>query len=107
MDVFVLPSHREGMGLSILEASAMGKPVVATNIRGCREAVDDQKTGILVPAKNSDKLVVAMDFLLANPNIAKEMGKMGRLKVIREFDEKLVFDRIWEGYTRLVKRKIL
>lgn len=52
MDIFVLPSHREGLGISLLDAQAMGKPVVATNIRGCREAVDDGKTGILIPLKD-------------------------------------------------------
>ena len=54
MDVFVLPSYREGLGISIIEASAMERPIVATDIRGCGEAVDNNKTGILVPVKDSD-----------------------------------------------------
>jgi len=106
MDIFVLPSHREGLGLSILEASAMERPVVATDIRGCREAVDDSKTGILVPAKNPKKLAEAIIYLLKNPEKAKEMGKKGRMKIIKEFDERLIFARIQKEYQRLVQEKL-
>jgi len=106
MDVFVLPSHREGLGLVILEASAMERPVVATDIRGCREAIEDGKTGILVPPKNPEKLAEAITSLLSNPEKAKEMGKAGREKVKREFNEELVFDRIKKEYQRLVRGKL-
>ncbi|MBA7573615.1 N,N'-diacetylbacillosaminyl-diphospho-undecaprenol alpha-1,3-N-acetylgalactosaminyltransferase [subsurface metagenome] len=106
MDIFVLPSHREGLGLSILEASAMGKPVVATNIRGCRDAVEDGKTGILVPPKNPEKLAKALIYLLSNPERAREMGKGGRKKVEKLFDEKLIFDRIKKEYQKLIQKKL-
>jgi glycosyltransferase involved in cell wall biosynthesis len=106
MDVFVLPSHREGLGLAILEASAMEKPVIATNIRGCREAIDDGETGILVPPKNPEKLAEAITYLLLNPEKANVMGKEGRKKVQREFDERLVFDRMKKEYQRLIKEKL-
>jgi len=103
MDVFILPSHREGIGLSILEASAMNKPVVATNIRGCREAVDNGKTGILAPVNSPEKLAEAIIYLLENPEVAKEMGIAGREKIQKEFDERRVFGRIEEEYKRLLK----
>jgi len=106
MDIFVLPSHREGLGISLIEASAMERPVVATYIRGCREAVDNGKTGILVPVKDSEKLAEAIIYLLENPEVACEMGRQGRQKVEREFDEKLVFDRIKECYRNLIREKI-
>jgi len=106
MDVFTLPSHREGLGFSILEASAMEIPVIATNIRGCREAVDNGKTGILVPVKNPQKLAEAIIYLLKNPKRAKEMGKAGREKVKREFNEVLVFDRIKIEYQKLIEEKL-
>ncbi|GEM_PF-82905 len=106
MDIFVLPSHREGLGLVLLEASAAEKPVVATNIRGCREAVNDGETGILVPVKNSKKLAEALTFFLNNPEEAKKMGKAGRIKTTREFDEQLVFDRIKKEYERLINKKL-
>jgi len=106
MDIFVLPSRREGLGLSILEASAMERPVVVTDIRGCREAVDNGKTGILVPPKNPAKLAEALIYLLSNPEIAREMGKAGREKVKREFNEVLVFDRIKKEYQKLIEEKL-
>ena len=106
MDVFVLPSYREGLGISIIEASAMERPIVATDIRGCREAVDNNKTGILVPVKDSDKLAQAIIYLLRNPDIAREMGKQGREKALKEFDENMVFGRIKVEYERLIKEKL-
>ena len=106
MDIFVLPSHREGLGLVILEASAMEIPVVTTDIRGCREAVDNGKTGILVPVKNPEKLSEAIIYLIENPKIAKEMGERGRIRVVEEFNERLVFDRIKKEYQNLIKEKL-
>lgn len=106
MDVFALPSYREGLGISILEASAMEKPVIATDIRGCREAVDNGKTGILVPIKNPEKLAEALVYFLENPEKAREMGKKGREKVMREFDENLIFDKVKECYQKLMEDKL-
>jgi len=106
MDVFVLPSHREGLGISIIEASAIRKPVIATDIRGCQEAIDNGKTGILVPLKNPKELAKAIIYLFENPEKAKEMGKRGREKTKREFDEKIIFSRIKTEYQRLVKEKL-
>ena len=74
MDVFVLPSHREGFPRSLIEASAEKIPIVATNIRGCREAVDNNKTGILIPAKNIAELEKAIIYLFNNSEVAKNMG---------------------------------
>lgn len=106
MDIFVLPSHREGLGLVLLEASAMEKPVIGTDIRGCREAVDKNKTGLLVPAKNPEELAKAIIYLIENPGIGEEMGKAGREKVLREFDENIIFDRIKKEYSRLINKKL-
>ena len=106
MDVFVLPSHREGIGASVLEASAFGKSVIATDIQGCQEAVDNQETGILVPVRNSEKLSQAIIYLLENPEKAIEMGMAGREKIKREFAEDIVFDRMDKEYSRLIKEKL-
>ncbi|MFH1968252.1 MAG: glycosyltransferase [bacterium] len=106
MNIFVLPSHREGLGISLLEAQAMEKPVVATDIRGCREAVDNGKTGILVPPKNPQKLAEAIIYLLSNLEEMEEMGKKGKEKIVKEFDEKIVFDRIINEYQRLIYKKL-
>jgi len=106
IDIFILPSYREGLGVSIIEASAMKKPVIATDIRGCREAVNDGKTGILVPIGNPEKLAEAIIYLFRNPEKAKEMGRKGREKIKREFDEKIIFSRIKIEYQRLIKEKL-
>ena len=106
MDIFVLPSYREGFPHSIIEASAMRRPVVATDVRGCREAVEDGKTGILVPVRNPEKLAQAIIYLLNNPEIAQKMGENGRRKAEREFDEKIIFGRIKTEYQQLIKEKL-
>lgn len=106
MDIFVLPTHREGVGASILEASSTARPVIATNTGGCPEAVDDGKTGILIPLKNVEKLSEAIIYLFDNPEVAKEMGRRGREKILKEFSEKLIFDILKEEYQRLVNKKL-
>ena len=98
MDVFVLPSYREGFPQSVMEASAMGVPVVTTNVRGCREAVEDGKTGIVVPVCDVVILEEAIHRLLSNPSRAKEMGGAGRLKALLEFDETKKFRIIRDAY---------
>ena len=106
MDIFVLPTHREGLGVALLEASAMQIPIIATNTGGCPEAVDDGKTGILIPVRNVKKLTEAIFYLFNNPEKAEKMGQNAREKILREFDEKLIFDRIKTEYERLIREKL-
>ena len=105
MDVFVLPSYREGFSMSLLEAQAMEKPVVATDIRGCRESVDNGKTGVLVPLKDLEKLAEAIISFLSNPVKSIEVGEIGRKRVLKEFDESQIFDKIKEEYKILLEKK--
>lgn len=86
MDVFVLPSYREGMPLVVLEAMAMARPVVATSIRGCREIVVDGDTGILIPPHNVPALAEAITRLLSDRDMARRMGLEGRKRVEARFD---------------------
>jgi lipopolysaccharide/colanic/teichoic acid biosynthesis glycosyltransferase/glycosyltransferase involved in cell wall biosynthesis len=106
MDVFVLPSYREGMPRSIMEAMASGKPVVASDIPGCRDEVVDGVTGILVPAQDSDALGNAIAHLLEDPETAQKMGLAGRERASRLFDEEEVCKRIVESYKALIKDRI-
>ena len=106
MDVFVLPSHREGLPRTLMEASAMGKPVVATAIRGCREVVKDGDTGILVPVKDADALAGAILSLLQDDARARAMGLAGRRRAEELFDERKVFQRVEAEYERLLKEKL-
>ena len=105
MDIFVLPSFREGFPRSVLEASATERPIIATDIRGCREAVENKKTGILVPVKNAEKIAEAIIFLLKNPDKAREFGKNAGRKAKKEFDESRIFTIIEKEYSRLLKEK--
>ena len=101
VDIFTLPSYREGLPRSILEAMAMELPVVTTDIRGCREAVVDRKTGLIVPPQNSNKLAEALAELIANTELKTRFAKAGRQRVEREYDENLVFDRLAKYYAEL------
>ncbi|MGB5351400.1 MAG: glycosyltransferase family 4 protein [Polyangiales bacterium] len=101
LDIFVLPSYREGLPRSILEAMAMELPVVATRIRGCREAVVDRVTGLLVPARDSRALKGAISQILSDRELAYRFGKAGRERVVRTFDEQFVFARLENDYREL------
>lgn len=93
MDIFCLPSWREGMPRTIIEAMLMGLPVIATDIRGSREEVIDRETGILVPAKDSESLSHAIIELSSNTAMCQEMGFRGRERALKLYDETLVVKR--------------
>ncbi|MCL4263423.1 MAG: glycosyltransferase family 4 protein [Anaerolineae bacterium] len=105
MDVFVLPSHREGFPRSPMEASAMGIPCVVTDIRGCREAVTHGRNGYLTPLGDGDALATAILDLLTNKDKARQMGQNGRQMAVEQFDEQLVFARVKAEYARLLQAK--
>lgn len=90
MNVFCLPSWREGMPRTIIEAMMMGKPVVATDIRGAREEVVNEVTGLLVPVKNPVRLAGALSSCLENPGWARQAGKAGRERALSLYDESKV-----------------
>jgi glycosyltransferase involved in cell wall biosynthesis len=101
MDVVVLPSHREGFPRTLLEASAMARPIVASSIRGCREAVSDGETGLLVPPAQPGALRAALDALLGDPARRRALGRAARARAHARFDERAVFDRIALAYREL------
>ena len=105
MDLFVLPSRREGMPRSILEAMAAGKPVVATNIRGCREEVVHGETGYLVPVNDPDKLADVIIKVLSNKMLAQQMGRAGRQRAIEFFNEAQVLEKQLGVYRKLIGQK--
>jgi len=104
VDVFALPSYREGMPLVILEAMAAGKPVVTTNVRGCREEVVNGVTGIVVAPRDPRSLSEAILSLLVAPERAKAMGLAGKAHVVKAFDQRRVLEEEVEAYRRLAKR---
>ena len=92
-DIFTLPSHREGMPRSIIEAMLSGLPVVATDIRGSREEVVDGETGLLVPVRDSVRLAEALSALVEDGERRSRMGSAGRLRAVKNFDEDLLVAR--------------
>lgn len=92
-DLFVLPSYREGLPRSIIEAMAMGKPIVATNVRGCREEVFPDVNGYLCKAKDSISLADAMINILNDESKLKRFGMNSRRLFMEEFNEKVVLER--------------
>ncbi len=94
MDVFVLPTHREGLGRVLLEAAAAGKPVVSTLTTGVVDVVQDGVTGILVPAGDVQALARATATLLRDRELAGRMGKSARLLVEEHFDNTVYLERL-------------
>jgi glycosyltransferase involved in cell wall biosynthesis len=104
-DVYVLASHREGFPRSAMEAAAMRLPVVATDIRGCRQVVEDGSTGLLVPPRNAAALADAVARLAGDPALRATMGSAAVAKAEREFDQRQVIAKTLAVYEELLQRK--
>jgi glycosyltransferase involved in cell wall biosynthesis len=105
LDLFVLPSHREGFPRAAMEAAAMGLPVIATNIRGCREVVEHGSNGLLVPVRSPEALAAAIQMLGDDPNLRRAMGKAGYRRARHQFDERAVVATVLGTYARVARRK--
>lgn len=102
MDAYVLASHREGFPRSAMEAAAMGLPIVATDVRGCRQVVDHGVTGLLVPPRNAERLAEALVLLANDPARCAAMSAAAARKARHEFDQQRVIDTTLRVYrTRL------
>lgn len=84
--VYVLPSYREGTPRTVLEAMAMGRPIITTDTQGCRETVIEGKNGFLVPVKNEDAVAAKMIWFIEHPEKIAEMGSESRRLAQRKFD---------------------
>ena len=104
MDLYVLASYREGFPRSAMEAAAMGLPIVATDIRGCRQVVDDGRTGLLVPARDPEALAEAIERLVADREQRVRMGAAARGKAVAEFDDRRQIEITLEVYEWLLSR---
>jgi len=94
--VFVLPSYHEGMPRTVLEAMAVGRPILTTNVPGCKETVVDGENGFLVPAENVEALVDCMERFILNPNLIKTMGRRSREIAEEKYDVHKVNQSILE-----------
>jgi glycosyltransferase involved in cell wall biosynthesis/ribosomal protein S18 acetylase RimI-like enzyme len=105
MDVFVLPSHREGFPRAAMEAAAMSLPIVATDIRGCREVVEHGFNGLLVPVANPHELAAAIRKLGDDPILREDMGRAGYQKARDHFDERRIVQTVLQTYRAVARRK--
>ncbi|MFV0258376.1 MAG: glycosyltransferase, partial [Acidimicrobiales bacterium] len=100
-DLFVLASHREGLPRAAMEAAACGLPLVATDIRGCRQVVAHGINGLLVPARRVTPLARAIQRLVADPGLRRRLADRSRPKAEQEFDQRDVIRRLFDAYTEL------
>jgi glycosyltransferase involved in cell wall biosynthesis len=98
MDIVVLPSYREGVPRSLMEAAASGCPLVATDVRGCRQVVVDGVNGRLVPARSATALRDAIAGLAADPAARTAMGAASRTLAEERWDEQDVVGRVLRAY---------
>lgn len=101
-DIAVLPSYREGLPKSLIEAAACGLPIVTTDSPGCREVVTDDKDGLIVPVRDSAALADAIRRLHENPEWARKLGQAARVRALAEFDERIVIARTLAVYRELL-----
>ncbi len=101
----VLPSYREGLSRALLEAASMAKPIVTTNVPGCRDVVDNEVNGFLCRVKDHIDLADAMfKMIKLSKEEQQKMGKMGRKKVLAEFDDYIVIQKYKDAIKELISK---
>jgi glycosyltransferase involved in cell wall biosynthesis len=105
-DCIVLPSYREGTPRTLLEAAAMGRPIITTDAVGCREVVDDEDNGFLCTVRNAEDLAEKMGRMLSLTHAQRcEMGQRGRAKMVAEFDEQIVIKKYLAAIEEILKKR--
>ncbi|MCA9230918.1 MAG: glycosyltransferase family 4 protein [Planctomycetales bacterium] len=104
MDLLVLPTYREGLPTVVLEASAMELPVVATEVTGCVDAVEDGVTGTLVPAHDAESLRIAISAYLESAELRRKHGRAGRDFVLQYFQPRAVWNAMLGEYRDLIRK---
>jgi glycosyltransferase involved in cell wall biosynthesis len=105
-DLVVLPSYREGTPRILLEAAAMERPIVATDIPGCRGVAEHEVNGLLVPVRDASALADAIVTLARDKDLRSRFGRAGRRIVLREFDERIVLEKTMAVYRELLADRV-
>jgi glycosyltransferase involved in cell wall biosynthesis len=106
MDIFVMPSYREGFGVTNIEAAALALPVISTFIPGCVDSVADGKTGTLVEPRDTEALTAAIERYYTDPILRADHGRAGRQRVLADFQPERVFSDVAAVYEALLGRKV-
>jgi glycosyltransferase involved in cell wall biosynthesis len=102
LDIYVLASYREGYPRSAMEASAMGLPLVASDVRGCRQVVVDGETGYLFRVGDAEALAQSVSRLVADPALRTRVGAAARAKAVVDFDDRCVIATTLRTYDWLL-----
>lgn len=105
MDIFILPSYREGFGMSVVEAEAMGVPVIVTDIPGPVNGMINGKTGVTIPVRNTDAIVNAVKNMADNPLLIEEYGKEAAAYAAENFDSRIFAEKLLENRKKLLGLK--
>ena len=100
IDIVVLPSYREGLPKTLIEAAACGLPLITTDVPGCREVITDGVEGIVIPARDGHALAAAITKLGGDPALRRRQGEAARRRAVAEFDDRSVNARTVEVYQR-------
>ena len=103
-DVYVLPSYREGFGSAVIEAEAMGVPVIVTNIPGPTDAMKKEVTGLIVKKGSAAELYDAMEKFYCSEELRSEMGKNAFEFALKGFEQKALFEKIIDDRTKLIEK---
>ncbi len=100
-DIVCLPSYREGLPKALIEAMAIGRPIVSTDVPGCRECVTDGLNGFLVPSKDAKALAVALEILFRDKDLRIKMGEASRTKMMDELSLDKVINETLDFYNEV------
>jgi len=106
-DVVCLPSYREGLPKSLIEACACGLPIVTTDTVGCREVVSDGENGFLVPIKSVEPLADALKKLITDLSLRRRMGALGRTRAEKLYDTRKISSSTLEVYSELIESSVI
>lgn len=98
VDAVALPSYREGLPKSLIEAAGCGLPLITTDVPGCREVVTHEQDGLLIPPRNADALAAAIARLADDPALCQQLGAAARQRALAEFDEQIVIEKTLAVY---------
>ena len=101
-DIVVLPSWREGLSKSLIEAASMSLPIITSDVPGCKDIIENNKSGILVPPKNKSLLKESIKKLIQNPKLGIQYGLKARERVKDEFELSLINNKIFDIYKEYI-----